>query len=106
MQSPDVEHTLTDASPWVQERTPITITAEDVSIGDVKVKFATSTTTAILAAYIDLINEVRAEPMLDVFLARETDVRALARSLDTSPEEIITKLRHLLRQPVEYRAWA
>jgi hypothetical protein len=93
-------------SPWVQSRPPVAIHDDAVWLGDVRVAFSANTPAGLLTAYIDLINEMRSEPLHDTFLAREHDVQVLAEALDATPEEVLTKLKHLLRQPVEYRAWA
>ena len=93
-------------SPWVQTRAPVSIDDEAVWIGPTRVKFSASTPAGILAAYIDLINEVRAEPLNDVLLTRESDLRVLGEALDLPQDELLTRLRHLLRQPPESRAWA
>ena len=98
--------THTGETQWTAERPPLEIGDDAVSIGDVRVKFSAHTTAGVLTAYIDLINEVRAEPMIDVFLARSVDIETLAIALGHSSQEVESKLRHLLRQPVEYRAWA
>jgi hypothetical protein len=93
-------------SPWIQSRLLIAIHDDAVWLGDVRVALSAKTPAGLLTAYIDLINEMRSEPLRDTFLARAHDVRILAEALDATPEEVLTKLKHLLRQPVEYRAWA
>jgi len=78
---------------WIEDRHPVTVSADAVAINDTSVPFASRSIADVVSSYVKLVNQVRLRPLHDVLVVRETDVAILAAALDTTPEAVLTQLR-------------